>query len=388
MLTYIEPCGWCSSSISSFRCPSNVDKSNEPYPDLSTLSQLSTNESLSLSQHSLQSNQKTAFSAAVIRSTFSHPHDYHSCKRIDELHERMDEVQIRSFLQFINYHLSLKKPSENLQINDFIADFANGHLLIDLIEILSSTKLKRERGRTRFHSLTNVQSVLDYLKLRLQHISISPQDIVSGNRKQILALVWMIMKVFDFPAFRLINRNCFREKTLLTSGQDRSVLLNWLNHLLNQCLIQEQKVPQDFYLQTWINGYYLSLILKYLVPISEKYLTMQSFDYLKRINSVDNFSNQRFESCLDLSNYCFHTTTVINYQDRTEISLLKYFSDLQKNVFQLVKSDQIGKLVQINPYVKLILQTIGKSIESVENDVIAILSLSFVSRTFLTDNKC
>lgn len=359
MLTYIEPCGWCSSSISSLKCPSkSIESYQNPSPSLSQLS-------ISSSRNSLKSYQKTAFSTPIIRSTYSHPHDYHSRKRIDELHERLDEIQIRNFLKFINYHLALNKSDINLQIDDFLADLSNGHLFLDLIEKFSSTKLPREHGRTRFHSLTNVQHVLDYFKSHQQYINISSNDIVSGNRKQILALLWMIMKYFDFPNFRLMNKNCFQEKTLLSSGQDRSVLLNWLNNLLNQCLIDQQNLLKDFYVQTWINGYYLSSILKYLVPISRNYSTMKSFDYLKQLNTKS--CEQCFEICLNLSNYCFHTSLDMNYDDRTEISLLKYFSDLQKNIFQLIQSDHIDKLVQINPYTKQILQTIEQNPSNIIN---------------------
>jgi len=353
MLMYIEPCGWCASGISSLKRPS---QSSESSYQRSSSSQFS----FSLSQKSLESHQKTAFSTPIIRSTYSHPHDYHSRKRIDELHERLDEIQIRNFLKFINYHLALNKSDVNLQIDDFLSDLSNGHIFLDLIEKFSSTKLPRERGQTRFHSLTNVQHALDYFKSHRQHINISSNDVVSGNRKSILALLWMIMKYFDFPNFRLINRNCFQEKTLLSSGQDRSMLLNWLNHLLNQCLINQQNILKDFYIQTWINGYYLSLILKYLVPISENYSSMKSFDYLKQLNT--NSCERCFEICLNLSNYCFHTSMTMNYDDKTEISLLKYFSDLQRNIFQLIQSDHLSKLVQINPYTKQILQTIGKNL--------------------------
>jgi hypothetical protein len=270
----------------------------------------------------------------------------------------MDDIQISSFLKFINHHLSLNKPNENLSINDLVKDLSNGHVLIDLIEILSSTKLKREHGRTRFHSLANIQYVLDYLKLRMQHINISPHEIVEGNRKQILALLWIIMKIFHFPDFQLKTKNCFVENTLLGFGQDRSIILKWLNHILNHGLNYSKISIQDFSLQTWNNGYYLSLIIKYLIPLSNKYLTLKCFDYLKELNS--SLNNQQFQICLNLSNYCFNTMTIIDYNDKSDKCLFKYFTELQQNVLNILKTNQIGKLIQNNPYTKQILQTIGK----------------------------
>ncbi len=374
MLTYIEPCGWCSSSISSSYCPSNVNTCL----NLST-SLISNSDSISISTDSTSSEKTKRPSTYLTRSSFAHPNDYYTSKRIDELHERMDDIQISSFLKFINHHLSLNKTNENLSINDLVKDLSNGHVLIDLIEILSSTKLKREHGRTRFHSLTNVQYVLDYLKLRMQHINISPHEIVQGNRKQILALLWIIIKIFNFPDFRFKNKNCFVENTLLGFGQDRSITLKWLNHILDNCLNNQQIFIQDFSLQTWTNGYYLSLIIKYLIPLSNKYLTLKCFDYLKELNSSN---SEHFQICLNLSNYCLNTITIIDYTDKTDKCLFKYFTELQQNVLNILKTNQIGKLVQNNPYTKQILQTISQTTGKCQIDDLIILV--FVYRTFFT----
>jgi hypothetical protein len=340
---------------------------------------ISNSDSISISTDSTSSEKTKRPSTYLTRSSFAHPNDYYTSKRIDELHERMDDIQISSFLKFINHHLSLNKTNENLSINDLVKDLSNGHVLIDLIEILSSTKLKREHGRTRFHSLTNVQYVLDYLKLRMQHINISPHEIVQGNRKQILALLWIIIKIFNFPDFRFKNKNCFVENTLLGFGQDRSITLKWLNHILDNCLNNQQIFIQDFSLQTWTNGYYLSLIIKYLIPLSNKYLTLKCFDYLKELNSSN---SEHFQICLNLSNYCLNTITIIDYTDKTDKCLFKYFTELQQNVLNILKTNQIGKLVQNNPYTKQILQTISQTTGKCQIDDLIILV--FVYRTFFT----
>jgi hypothetical protein len=347
--------------------PSNVSKSTKPCPILSSslasTSLISNSDSISISTDSLSSSSlsygnRKKTSTFVVRSSLGQPNDYYTTKRIEELHERMDDIQISSFLKFINHHLSLKKDSEQIHINDLLKDLSNGHVLIDLIEILSSTKLKRERGHTRFHSLTNVQYVLDYLKSRMQHMNISPHEIVSGNRKQILALLWIIMKTFDFPGFRITNKNCFVENTLLGFGQDRSLIIKWLNNILNRSLNSIQISIKDFYIQTWINGYHLSLIIKYLIPLSIKYLTSTCFDYLKELDNLNPYDEQRFRLCLNLSNYCFNTLTIIDYTDKTERCLFRYFTELQQNILNILKTNHIGKLIQNNPYTQQILDTV------------------------------
>ncbi|CAF3420406.1 unnamed protein product [Rotaria sp. Silwood1] len=344
-----------------------VNKSTEPClilpSSLVTTSLISNNDRTLISNNStLSSPQSYGRRENILtytsRSSLNNSNDYYTKKRIEELHERMDDIQISSFLKFINYHLSLKSDEKKIFINNLSKDLCNGHILIDLIEILSSTKLKREHGHTRFHALTNVQYVLDYLKARLQHIDISPNDIVSGNRKQILALLWIIMRTFDFPAFRITNKNCFVEKTLLGYGEDRSIIINWLNDILNHSLNTKEIYIKDFYIHTWDNGYYLSIIIKYLIPLSENYLTNQCFDYLQELNKLNLYDTQRFLLCLNISKYCFNTVTIIDLKDKTEKCLFKYFTELKQNILIIFKTNHIGKLIQNNPYTKQVLDTV------------------------------
>ena len=266
----------------------------------------------------------------------------------------MDEIQISCFLKFINYHLSLKSEDKRY-VHDLSKDLSNGHILIDLIEIFSSTKLKREYGHTRFHSLTNVQYVLDYLKLHMQYINISPHDIVSGNQKQILALLWIIMKIFEFPSFRITtNKHLFHENRIFPFEQDHRVLLKWTNNLLNQILNTNTTYVKDFYLKTWMGNSYLSLIIKYLCPFSIKYGKLEYFDYVNQLEELNRIDQQEkyLKLCLNLSTYCFNTISKIDFSDRTEKSLFRYFSELQQSIIFILKSNHIGKLPKINPYMK------------------------------------
>ncbi|CAF4563345.1 unnamed protein product [Rotaria sp. Silwood1] len=310
------------------------------------------------SLRAFDSKENEQLTTYVLSSSLDYSHDYYTRKRIEQLNNRMDDIQISSFLKFINYHLSSK--TEKKIVKDLSQDLSNGHILIDLIEIFSSKKLKREYGHTRFHSLTNVQYVLDYLKLHMNHINISPHDIVSGNRKQILALLWIIMKIFDFPSFHITtNKHIYNENIIFSFGQDRNILLKWINNLLNKILNTNIIYMKDFYIQTWIDNIYLSLIIKYLCPCSLKYGTLEYFEYIKQLDEL-NLSNQKqyFQICLNLSNYCFNTITIIDYTDRTEKSLYQFFSELKQNILFILKSNHIGKLTKTNPYTKQLYDTV------------------------------
>lgn len=290
-------------------------------------------------------------------SSIGQSDDFYTNKRIDDLHERLDELQINSFLKFLNHHLPSK--SKPIEMKDFEKDLSNGQIWIDLIEALSSQKLSRERGRTRFHALANVEHVVNYLKSRIAHVQISPQKIVNGDRKQILALLWSIMKTFNFPDFHITsNRNIFLEKTIFGFGQDRSAVIYWLNHLLNKYYQTEQLYIEDFYLKSWLSTCYLLIIIKYLFPISQVYLNVKSYDYFRLIEDPLLSDQQRFVQCLKLSNYAFNTISQIDFNDKTERSLFRYFSEFQMNVVNGLNTERIRLVNEANPYVKQLIESI------------------------------
>ncbi|CAF1614656.1 unnamed protein product [Adineta ricciae] len=176
------------------------------------------------------------------------------------------------------------------------------------------------------------------------------------------------MKIFDFPSFHITtNKHLFPENTLFSFGQDRSLILKWVNNLLNKILNTTTSYVKDFYMKTWSDCSYMSLIMKYLCPISLKYGTLEYFDHLKAIEQVE---EEKLELYINLSNYCFQTTTIVDYRDQTEKSLFRFFSELKQNVLFILKSNQIGKLVKTNPYTKQLFESVLETtnIEQIEFD--------------------
>jgi len=83
-------------------------------------------------------------------------------------------------------------------MNDLFEDLRDGQNLITLLEMLSGDPLPRERGRMRVHKLQNIQIALNYIKLRkVKLVNIRPEDIVDGNQKLTLGLVWTIILHFQ-----------------------------------------------------------------------------------------------------------------------------------------------------------------------------------------------
>lgn len=80
---------------------------------------------------------------------------------------------------------------------------------------LSKNFQPRERGRMRFHMLQNVQMALDFLRYKkIKLVNIRAEDIVDGNPKLTLGLIWTIILHFQvsfllsFVYNLLINVEC------------------------------------------------------------------------------------------------------------------------------------------------------------------------------------
>ncbi|XP_050437249.1 dystonin isoform X15 [Adelges cooleyi] len=86
----------------------------------------------------------------------------------------------------------------NRHVGDLFIDLQDGLNLISLLEVLSGDQLPRERGKLRFHMLQNVQMALEYLRFKkIKLVNIRAEDIVDGNPKLTLGLIWTIILHFQ-----------------------------------------------------------------------------------------------------------------------------------------------------------------------------------------------
>ncbi|XP_033113678.1 microtubule-actin cross-linking factor 1-like [Anneissia japonica] len=113
--------------------------------------------------------------------------------RTRDFYER-DEVQKKTFTKWVNQNLR----KVNKKISDLYKDFRDGHNLISLLEALSGEKIPRERGRLRVHRLQNVGNALKFLQQKkVMLVNIRSDEIVNGNPKLTLGLVWTIILHFQ-----------------------------------------------------------------------------------------------------------------------------------------------------------------------------------------------
>ncbi|XP_076668299.1 dystrophin, isoforms A/C/F/G/H isoform X6 [Andrena cerasifolii] len=105
--------------------------------------------------------------------------------------DEREDVQKKTFAKWINSQL-LKNHHE--PISDLFVDLRDGNRLLSLLEVLTSKLYKRERGRMRVHHLNNVNKALQILEQNnVKLVNISSNDIVDGNPKLTLGLVWSII---------------------------------------------------------------------------------------------------------------------------------------------------------------------------------------------------
>lgn len=116
-----------------------------------------------------------------------------------QIEDERDALQKEIFTKWANSKLN----KINRQINDLYEDFRDGINLIKLLEILSGEQLTTPLdGNLRIHSIGNVNIAVQYLKglgVRLENID--PSDIVDGNGRLTLGLLWMIILRFEVSSW-------------------------------------------------------------------------------------------------------------------------------------------------------------------------------------------
>ncbi|XP_010138785.1 PREDICTED: nesprin-2-like, partial [Buceros rhinoceros silvestris] len=118
---------------------------------------------------------------------------------IDDLHLSLqvqrESTQKKTFTSWINSILAKHTPP--YVISDLYTDIQQGHLLLDLLEVLSGQHLPREKGFNTFQCRSNIENALTFLKSRsLKLINIHVADIIEGKPSIVLGLIWTI--IFHF----------------------------------------------------------------------------------------------------------------------------------------------------------------------------------------------
>ncbi|XP_032882743.1 alpha-actinin-1 isoform X2 [Amblyraja radiata] len=105
-----------------------------------------------------------------------------------------EKQQRKTFTAWCNSHLR----KADTQIVSIEEDFRDGLKLMLLLEVISGERLaKPERGKMRVHKISNVNKALDFIAGKgVKLVSIGAEEIVDGNAKMTLGMIWTIILRF------------------------------------------------------------------------------------------------------------------------------------------------------------------------------------------------
>lgn len=95
--------------------------------------------------------------------------------------------------------MNSKLKQRDIAIEDLVKDLSDGVVLVHLLEILGNDSLGRyaSKPKLRVQRFENVNISLDYIKSkRIQLTNVGAEDVVDGNRKIILGLIWTLILRF------------------------------------------------------------------------------------------------------------------------------------------------------------------------------------------------
>ncbi|NXG40626.1 UTRO protein, partial [Psilopogon haemacephalus] len=131
-----------------------------------------------------------------------------------------NDVQKKTFTKWINARFS---KSGKPPVKDMFTDLKDGRRLLDLLEGLTGKPLPKERGSTRVHALNNVNRVLQVLhQNNVELVNIGGTDIVDGNHKLTLGLLWSIILHWQVKD---VMKNIMSD---LQQTNSEKILLSWV----------------------------------------------------------------------------------------------------------------------------------------------------------------
>ncbi|RVE55786.1 hypothetical protein OJAV_G00229950 [Oryzias javanicus] len=183
-----------------------------------------------------------------------------------------DAVQKKTFTKWINAQFS---KTGKTSIKDMYSDLRDGTKLLDLLEGLTNTVQTKERGATRVHALNNVNKVLQVLhQNHVDLVNIGGTDIVDGNHKLTLGLIWSIIlhwQVKDIMKDIMSN---------LQQNNSEKILLSWVR----QCTRSYPEVNVLNFTTSWSDGLAFNGILHHFRPEAFSWDQVFRLSPMERLN--------------------------------------------------------------------------------------------------------
>uniref|UniRef100_A0A915DJ25 Calponin-homology (CH) domain-containing protein n=1 Tax=Ditylenchus dipsaci TaxID=166011 RepID=A0A915DJ25_9BILA len=186
------------------------------------------------------------------------------------------EKGFQTFTAWCNSHL--RKAGTAIEVIE--EDFQSGLKLMLLLEVISGESLKKpDRGKMRFHKIANVNKALQYIESKgVKLVSIGAEEIVDGNVKMTLGLIWTIILRFaiqDINVGELSARDglllwCQRKTAPYSNVKISNFSTSWKDGLAFCALIHRHRPELINYHQLNNNNPIKNLNLAF--DVAEKYL--------------------------------------------------------------------------------------------------------------------
>uniref|UniRef100_A0AAQ4RQJ9 Spectrin beta chain n=1 Tax=Gasterosteus aculeatus aculeatus TaxID=481459 RepID=A0AAQ4RQJ9_GASAC len=251
--------------------------------------------------------------------------------RFKQLQDEREAVQKKTFTKWVNSHLS----RVSCRITDLYMDLRDGRMLIKLLEVLSGEKLpKPTKGRMRIHCLENVDKALQFLKEQRVHLeNMGSHDIVDGNHRLVLGLIWTIILRFQIQDISVETEDNKEKKSA------KDALLLW-------CQMKTAGYPNvniHNFSTSWRDGMAFNAIIHKHRP------DLIDFDKLKKSNAHHNLQNafNLAEQHLGLTKLLDAEDISVDHPDEKSIItyVVTYYHYFSKMKALKVEGKRIGKVL-------------------------------------------
>nr|CAB3266546.1 spectrin beta chain, non-erythrocytic 1-like [Phallusia mammillata] len=251
--------------------------------------------------------------------------------RIKALADEREAVQKKTFTKWVNSHL----VRVSCRIQDLYMDLRDGKMLMKLLEILSGERLpKPTKGKMRIHCLENVAKALDFLKSKKVHLeNMGSHDIVDGNHRLILGLIWTIILRFQIQDISVETEDNRETRSA------KDALLLW-------CQMKTAGYPNvnvHNFTTSWRDGLAFNAIIHKHRP------DLIDYDSLKKSNALHNLQNafNVAEQQLGLAKLLDPEDIVVERPDEKSIItyVVTYYHYFSKMKAIAVEGKRIGKVL-------------------------------------------
>lgn len=128
----------------------------------------------------------------------AHMEDQVAAPKLDDMWQRQ---QKKTFTAWMNSHL--RKKGMKCEVPE--TDMCDGKMLLALLEVISEETLpKPARGNMKIHKVQNVNNAFTFIKEKgINLVSIGAEEIVDGNLKMILGMLWTLILRFEIQDISL-----------------------------------------------------------------------------------------------------------------------------------------------------------------------------------------